>query len=213
MNNPGKNCRLCNVLHNPFQFDSGELRPCDTILFKTTNFVLLPSIGPLVCGHAMVVSRMHYSSLASMPQEAIREYEELAQMLFRLPEISGNLLEAEHGSTRECPAGACVVHTHIHLLPGFMKHHGFLDSSLPVIGTFPNLAAIHGVSQPYILLRGNLGEAVMFAADSVPTQAIRRVLCDRLGQSDWDWRVEPRNGLIEETVGFWKAALANVQAT
>jgi hypothetical protein len=78
MNNRERNCRLCNVQHNPIQFDSGELRPCDTILFKTANFVLLPSIGPLVRGHAMVVSRMHYSSLASMPQEAIREYEELA---------------------------------------------------------------------------------------------------------------------------------------
>jgi hypothetical protein len=148
-----------------------------------------------------------------MPQEAIREYEDLVQMFFRLPEIAGNLLEAEHGPTRDCHAGACVAHTHIHLLPGFMKHRDFLDKSLPVVGTFPNLVGIQGVSQPYILLRGNLGEVVMFAADSVPTQAIRRVLCDRLGQADWDWRIEPRNGLIEETVGFWKAALANVQRT
>jgi hypothetical protein len=134
-------------------------------------------------------------------------------MIFRLPEITSNLLEAEHGSTGECHAGACVVHTHIHLLPGVMKHRGFLDNTLPVMGTFPNLAAIRGVSQPYILLRGNLGEAVMFAADSVPTQAIRRVLSGRLGQSDWDWRIEPRNELIKETVAFWSAALANVQRT
>jgi diadenosine tetraphosphate (Ap4A) HIT family hydrolase len=208
MNAQEKNCRLCNAIQNPLA--SGELRPCDTILFKTKNFVLLPSIGPLVRGHAMVVSRKHYSSLASMPQDVIREYDDMVQMFFGLPAIARNLLEAEHGSTLGCCAGACVVHTHIHLMPGLMKHHDFMDGSLRVLGTFPDLAGIHGFSQPYILLRGNLGKVAMFAADSVPTQAIRRVLCDRLGQTNWDWRTEPRNELIEETVAFWKAALANV---
>lgn len=159
----------------------------------------------------MVVSRMHFSSLASMPQEAIREYENMVQIFFRLPQIGGNLLEAEHGSTPNCHAGACVAHTHIHLLPGFMKHHDFLNGRLQVVETFPDLNSILGFSQPYILLRANLGNAVIFGADSVPTQTIRRVLCDRLGETNWDWRTDPRNELIEETVAFWKAALANVK--
>lgn len=211
MNIHEKSCRLCNAIQNPLA--SGELRPCDTILFKTKNFVLLPSIGPLVRGHAMVVSRTHYSSLASMPQDIIREYDDMVRMFFGLPAIAGNLLEAEHGSTLGCCAGACVVHTHIHLLPGFMKHYDFLDGSLRLLGTFHDLAGIQGFSQPYILLRGSLGKVTMFAADSVPTQAIRRVLCDRLGQTNWDWRTEPRDELIEETLVFWKTALADVQHT
>jgi ATP adenylyltransferase len=211
VNDHEKNCRLCNAVHNPFA--SGELRACDTVLFKTANFVLLPSIGPLVRGHAMVVGRKHFSSLASMPQEAIREYEDMVRMIFRLPQIGGNLLEAEHGSTADCHAGACVAHTHIHLLPGLAEHRDFLDGNLRLVGTLPNLTDIHGFNQPYIALRGNLSKVTMFVADSVPTQAIRRVLCGRLGQTNWDWRTEPRNDLIDETIAFWKATLANVALT
>ena len=161
----------------------------------------------------MVVSRKHYSSLASMPPEIIREYEAMVRMFFGLPGIAGDLLEAEHGSTPDCDAGACVAHTHIHLMPGFMKHRNFMDGRLRVIGTFPDLVGIHGLRQPYILLRANLGNVALFKADAVPTQAIRRVLCDRLGQANWDWRTDPRNALIDETVVFWKGALANAMLT
>lgn len=148
-----------------------------------------------------------------MPKEIILEYEAMVKMLFELPGIGGNLLEAEHGSTEECDAGACVTHTHIHLMPGFRKHHTFLDNSLRVVGKFPVLTGIHGFNQPYILLRANLGNVTMFNADSVPTQTIRRVLCNRLGQPNWDWRTEPRNELIAETVAFWKGALADAKFT
>lgn len=213
MSDHEKNCRLCNAIHNPFAAGDGEVRTFDKVLFKTQNFVLLPSIGPLVRGHAMVVSRKHYPSLASMPQYAIREYEDMARMFFRLPQIDGNLLEAEHGSTGDCHAGACVAHTHIHLLPGLQEHRGFLDGSLRQTGAFQNLADIQGLKQPYISLRANLEAVVLFDANAVPTQAIRRVLCGQLGRANWDWRTEPCNDLIDETISFWKRALTNAQLT
>ena len=209
MNAVERTCRLCTAIQNPFVF--GELQPRDTILFRSKNFVLLPSIGPLVCGHAMVVSRTHYPSLASMPHEIIREYEDMVRVLFKLPEIGGNLVEAEHGSTVNCSAGACVAHTHIHLFPGCVKHHDFLDGKLRLTDTLADLASIQGLSEPYISVRANLGKVTMFDAASVPTQAIRRILCERLGQTNWDWRTEPRNSVIDETVAFWKAALGNAQ--
>jgi hypothetical protein len=161
----------------------------------------------------MIVSREHYPSLASMPSGAIHEYGEMVRMFFGLPQLGSSLLEAEHGSTTACHAGACVAHAHVHLLPGFMKYQDCLDGRLRIIQSFSNLEEIQGCCQPYILLRANLGNAVMFDAESVPTQAIRRVLCDRLSQPNWDWRIDPRSELIEETLVFWKAALSNVPVT
>jgi diadenosine tetraphosphate (Ap4A) HIT family hydrolase len=204
-----QHCRLCDALNNPFI--SGEIRSCDTVIFKTTNFALIPSIGPLVCGHAMVVSRKHYFSLASMPQEAIREYEIFLKTIFQLPEICGNLLEAEHGATPECYAGGCVAHTHIHLLPNLGQHVDMFEGKLKVVGSFSKLIEIHNFDKPYILLRKNLGKITMFQADSIETQEIRRVLSTRLGQTDWDWRTNRRDELIEKTIDFWKSALANVK--
>jgi hypothetical protein len=145
-----------------------------------------------------------------MPRTAILEYEDMVRLFFRFPALAGNLLEVEHGSTDNCHAGGCIAHTHIHLLPGLMKHHDFLNTRLRVAATLPNLGGIQNFNGPYILLRGNLGRITLFVANAVPTQTVRRILCERLGQANWDWRTEPRSGLIEETIDFWKTALAHV---
>ena len=159
----------------------------------------------------MVVSRKHFVSLASMPLEAVQEYEKMVQMFFKLPEVGRNLLEAEHGSTDKCDAGACVAHTHIHLLPGLAEQSDFFDGALHVAGTFNGFSQLRGYGKPYILLRANLGTTKIFHAEDVPTQAIRRMLCDRLGQPNWDWRTDPRDAIIGQTVNFWKRALENAK--
>ena len=125
-------CRLCDAL----QHAQGRDRPCDTVLLETAGFVLLPAIGPLARGHALITSKEHWPSLASMPLQAIREYDNLAHVLATVRAISGDVLEAEHGSTSDCTAGACVAHTHINLIPGAGRHADIFNDKLPVLGNF-----------------------------------------------------------------------------
>ena len=204
-----KHCRLCQALMDGLE--DGEIRPCNTVLLKTPRFVVVPAIGPLVCGHALVVSRDHYNCLASMPEEGIAEYERIAKVLSLLPQIRGNLLEAEHGPTGECNAGACVAHTHVHLLPSLGGHHDFLQGRFSVLRRVNTLTDICGMTDPYIMVRGIRDEAVFYDAESAPSQAIRRVLCERLGDPAWDWRLAPRYQEIEATVRFWEDALQHAE--
>lgn len=164
--------------------------------------MVIPAVGPLVPGHVMVVSKAHHSSLASMGRSAIAEYDRLAARLRRLSVWGSGLpLESEHGSTEADKAGSCVVHCHIHWLPGMGQHLEFLSSRLTRIrktGTLYQLTA----NQPYIFLRAGTTHQI-FGAKFVPSQVVRRLLCEVLNRDDTDWRSHHRLDVVSDTVETW----------
>jgi hypothetical protein len=174
------------------------------LLFTTPRFGVLSSIGPLSLGHVMIVSKHHWPNLASMGVDAIDEYEELVQTFRRLPPYSdGQLLEAESGSTDVRSSGACVVHTHVHWLPGFAEAVDIFDGMLPPI---PGVHSLHDVGPEhgaYLFMR-NSSETRILEARSLPSQAIRRALFEQIGRDDWDWGVAPRMDRIAETINLWR---------
>jgi hypothetical protein len=84
------------------------------------------------------------------------------------------------------------------------------EGELPSIGVFDALSLIQGLCEPYILLRANLEKTYLYEAEAAASQAVRRRLSEKLGIPVWDWRVDGRNSVINETVEFWKEALHNV---
>jgi len=195
-------CALCDAVsegaseHAPKQI-------YNQVLFTTPRFVVLSSIGPLSVGHVMVVSKAHAPNLASMGNDAIDEYEELVSHFRSRAPYSQDLLEAESGATIVRPEGACVVHTHVHWIPGFAASIDVFDDLLPpVIGvaSLRDIAPNHG---PYVFLR-NPSSVRVLEARSLPSQAIRRALFERIGRDDWDWGVAPRLDRIKETINLWR---------
>jgi diadenosine tetraphosphate (Ap4A) HIT family hydrolase len=172
-------------------------------LFETPRFIVLPSVGPLVPGHVMVVSKEHCNSLSSMGADAIREYEDLAGRLRTAPFLDQDIpLEAEHGSTDDDKAGACVIHTHVHWLPGMGR---FLHEFRSRLSTRPEdgLLELSNNGGPYIYARAGTERAV-FQAHGLRSQTIRRILCELLDRDDTDWTQAPRLDWVEETVEAWK---------
>ena len=171
-------------------------------LAETRRFVVIPSVGPFVSGHVMVVSKAHQSSLVAMGRDAVEEYDELADRLRDLPVWSGGTpLEAEHGSTETDKAGACVVHSHVHWIPGMGAHFDELSRRLSIRpeAALTRLTLAH---QPYIFLRAGPKQGI-FEADGLPSQTIRRLLCDLLERDDLDWRQNRRLDWVTETVDRW----------
>ena len=153
----------------------------------------------------MVVSKEHCARLASMSREAIEEYEQLARRLRMAPFIrDGVPLEAEHGSTPNDKAGACVVHTHVHWLPGLGRYLSqmrtrFTPLTQREIGDIPP-------TLPYIFLRAE-DQTALLQAVGLPSQTIRRTLCDILDRDDTDWKQAPRLDWVEETVQAWQSKM------
>jgi diadenosine tetraphosphate (Ap4A) HIT family hydrolase len=197
-------CRLCDALSG--RLSEGGIRRCDTVLRTTQNFAVLPAIGPLVIGHAMIVSRQHFTSLAAMPLFAITEYDSLVRQLLKFPSVSGDLLEAEHGGTTGDSAGGCISHTHVNILPGLSNHSNIFDRQLPVLKSFTELTDIHELQYPYIMLRSNGGQGTAFLARGLPSQFIRLGLANALSLGRWDWRTSPEPEIIDQSIAFWEGA-------
>ena len=174
----------------------------NTPLAETHRFVVIPSIGPFLPGHVMVVSKLHELSLLSMGVDAVQEYHELAERLRRLPVWDRTVpLEAEHGSTRLQKAGACVVHSHVHWIPGTGQYFDVLAGQLTRLPPVDYEASLAGRS-PYIFLRAG-NKSGLFRAGGLPSQVVRRLLCDVLSRNDTDWRQNPRLDWVLETVKRW----------
>jgi diadenosine tetraphosphate (Ap4A) HIT family hydrolase len=204
-------CRLCDALSG--RLDDGEFRPCDTILYRTTSFVLLPAIGPLIDGHAMIVSKKHFTSLTAMSEESLAEYAALTQMLRDLPTIGSNLLEAEHGGITGDLAGGCIAHTHINILPGLASSVELFTTTLSSLSTLTSIEELKQVGAPYIMIRGIEQHVRLFEARGLPTQFIRRTLAVQLGVADWNWRTAPEPEGVQRTINFWNIALADELAS
>ena len=197
---PANDCALCVAVADA----TGGASPLshNLRLLETDRFIVLPSIGPLIPGHVMVVSKHHCHSLASMGEDAIREYESLAADLRTAPLLRGaSPLEAEHGSTVDDKAGACVIHTHVHWLPGMGQ---FWDEFNQRLSPRPERSFLELAKNPgsYIFARAGEKQAI-FQARGLPSQTIRRILCDVIDREDTDWRQALRPDWVEETVKAW----------
>jgi diadenosine tetraphosphate (Ap4A) HIT family hydrolase len=200
-------CALCRTVVDATERPDAFL--CNTRLMETPEFIVIPSLGPLVPGHVMAVSKVHCESLASMGQDGLREYEALAVRLRDAPLLRDNdPLEAEHGSTANDKAGACVVHTHVHWLPGMGQFLDEFRKRLP-LRTEASLRELTGRQEPYIFLRNGRGHAILDAR-GLPSQMIRRVLCDILDRDDTDWTQALRMNWVEETVAAWQGYSSSV---
>ena len=191
-------CPLCLAVRSPAT--QRDRTPHENTPLKVSaSFVLLPSVGPLVPGHAIIVSRQHSLSLAAMGTDAVREYEEFVREIRR---GEADWLEAEHGATADDRSGACVTHTHVHLIPGMARFDEIFDDVIPELYRGDRLAFPTG-NVPYLLLRGGRLTRVFVATD-LPSQLLRQTICSALARDDWDWRSLPRDHMLAETIEFWR---------
>ncbi len=199
-------CVLCRAVSDAECSSSPRLE--NTRLALSPSFIVMPCIGPFVPGHVIVVSRAHRPSFASLGESTLLEYERL------LEDCGGNkhyknALEAEHGSCNAHKAGACVVHAHMHWLPGL----GHTETVFGNTETIATIKSWHELSRflghPYIAIRGTSRTIRVIRAVGLPSQFIRRLLCDELGRDDKDWRQATRRNWVEESIRMWQQSVGD----
>lgn len=198
-------CALCTAVADATRSEDPLL--FNRKLYETSQFVVVPSIGPIFPGHVLVVSKLHHPSLASMGPYAIEEYDRLAKRI--LESLSGfepgTWLEAEHGATGTEKAGACVIHSHVHWIPDAGRFFEQLAGRLKPRAL--RLGEIGSVPQAYIFLRAGERQGV-FDGHGLQSQTVRRLLCEFLDRDDDDWRQHLRSDWVVATVEQWLRAKA-----
>lgn len=200
-----EDCDLCSAVYDGLGADPSRIY--NNVLATYNRFLVLPAVGPLTLGHVMVVSRSHYPNLRSMGEPALRDYNQLINSICcRVPMYHrSGLVEAEHGSREDEMSGGCIVHSHIHLLPGVADQLRRLYTERDEFKMQTSgLETIKDVAPPYSWVRYGEESALIYRVRELPAQAFRRLVALRLQIEGWDWAAFQRLPLIRQTIKLWE---------
>jgi len=178
----------------------GDERYERRVAFESTSFTVIPSVGPIVAGHALLCPRSHFWAMRDLPACIWEEFEAVKDHVIHcLEERFGVGVHCfEHGSASGTERLICSVgHAHMHFLPVNVD-------VLPMLG--------HGIHWRRVgrgvgnLRKGAGRREYLYyeSPDRVPmvavsedatfeSQYLRRVFATALGRSDrWNWREDPR---------------------
>jgi len=175
------------------------------VLAETAAAVVMPSIGALVTGHALVCPARHYRSLVAAPPDVARDVEGLlAATRERVETLTNSPTHVfEHGSSLHGSRIACSVeHAHTHVVPSSVdirdRITGVAEWRAVGIDLEDLRSAVGG--QEYLYYAAPTGEClVATSAQGFPSQLLRRVLADAMGLPDWNWRTEPAVDRVQTT--------------
>ena len=204
-------CHLCaqiagdaadDLLHGHLHRDGYQRTLCR----ETAEFAVIPSIGPLVTGHVLVIPRRHMRSFVRLSVREREAGEDLAAGMARAlaSTLARRVHRFEHGSSRYGGVIACSVeHAHLHLVPSDVDVWPLIENA----GTWielgsRSLASVAGDFE-YLMYEHPDGTRLVWITDDVPipSQFMRRAFAAALGAPDrWDWRRDPRPDVIQATL-------------
>jgi len=187
------NCQYCDEFEKGYiEIDGQNIGNRE--LFRSDNFVVFPTLGPLVEGHILIASKEHYIGVGEIPITLHQELEEV-QDKFRkaLTENYAIPLFFEHGPTSSTKkGGSCIEHAHIHAIPLEIEILEEIaeDFEYTEINDFGALTRQFATDVPYFFYEDNKGQRYLFVLPSdAPSQYIRPILAHKINQpGKWDWR-------------------------
>lgn len=104
-------CPFCNI-------DKTKIE--NTILDETDSFFITPSLGSIVEGYILIISKKHINSMSQLNKYEMKEYEELINKYRKVFKSVYNKYPIifEHGTlnTKKGNKASSVVHSHTHIV-------------------------------------------------------------------------------------------------
>lgn len=205
----GKGTRLAKALGHP------EIS--NAVLAVSEKFSIIPSVGPLVLGHSLVVTRRHSTNIiADLRGIELEELKviciQFLQHLRTAIDHDITLFCFEHGSRCDSGNQLCSTnHGHLHLLPlrgdQISAVTAKLGSELLTFKNLPELCDVLTPLQQYIVAFSlGLGSTevlgTVLEASNAPSQHVRRVVGETLGIACWDWKTDMNRDLLRRTLAL-----------
>jgi diadenosine tetraphosphate (Ap4A) HIT family hydrolase len=170
-----------------------EHDPESRILRRSSEFVVLPSLGQIVEGYLLVVPTKHRAALGDLPALHVDELTVLCAFVRATIESEyGPCVFYEHGTRSEKSGGCGIYHAHLHAVPlsRAMDPVDLLKSKFST-RALTNLGEIRQQTQglpSYLFYQDSLGNSYVFDTGNLPSQYMRKLLANRIGNPQWDWR-------------------------
>lgn len=202
------NCDLCDELSgragSKFDRIYGH-DPKSRILFRSEQFVVIPSLGQVLEGYLLIIPTTHLAALGDMSDGPLNEFTELCSSVRGMFEAEyGSCIFFEHGTRCEGVGGCGVYHAHLHAVPfpEALEPLEFLVSEFPH-SEFADLREVREESKgltSYLFYQNSRGRSYLFRTGVLPSQYMRKLLAERLGSKDWDWRTAGREERLLATL-------------
>jgi diadenosine tetraphosphate (Ap4A) HIT family hydrolase len=197
-------CCFCDEFRDPanceyYHLVGKSIGISNRIIYETDNFAVVPTIGGVVRGYLLIVSKRHELSLANISKELYREYSHVMSLVSEKTRAIYNCETVifEHGITESDAVGVNTVnHLHIHIFP---FPHSFWDyvirehtlNSIQVFSSYSKAYDHLSSSKPltYLFLRDTDGIVrIIKNHPDLPSQLFRAVLAKSVGHVEWNWR-------------------------
>ena len=111
-----RNCIFCKIVAKEIPA---------TIIYEDNDVLVFMDIGPIIKGHALVISKKHYDSIGETPDEILARLHGVAK---QIAQAQMNGLGADGVNIMQnngTAAGQEVPHIHVHVIPRFSNdaHH------------------------------------------------------------------------------------------
>lgn len=199
-------------------FEDSDVR--NAIFSFSEHFAMIPSLGALAEGHALLVTRAHATSVLGgldedLWEDVLRHLKAFKSRGLREPSGNLELFCFEHGET----SGAgdqplcSTTHAHLHVIPLESKIVNELYSlvsgiRLDEIASLSAQKLIRGVNRYIIVFRidrkGRFSDCLVKEAIGIPSQYMRQIVAQVLELEEWDWRVEPASGALRRTLSTFQ---------
>jgi ATP adenylyltransferase len=196
-------CPFCEELDlGNFQFAGKNYG--SRILYESKHCMVFPTLGAFIDGYLLIVSKDHYASMATLPNQQYEALEETVAMVRDILEKEyGPTLFFEHGPADTRGGGCCIDHAHLHCVPISINLMTQLEKKFKSskITALHQLAELKKPDTAYLFLEDNNKERFFLHVEQpLPSQFIRQILANHINRYDeWNWRRHPNQERMLET--------------
>lgn len=179
----------------------------ERILYESENFYVMVSLGPIVEGYLLIVTKSHIGSFLNLPNKYLNEFLEVKNLVSRiLIKQYGACLFYEHGkigsslkfnnSNRHC------YHAHMHCVPVELKMNDVVNKEFNYnkYSSFESAYKTSDKVQKYLYIEDDSSN-VYIPTEDIRKQYLRWVLSESLNkEGKWNWVENQSWGIIYKTI-------------
>lgn len=181
--------------------------PRNRMVYEGKNWVIWPSIGAIVPGYLLIISKKHHLSILDCNKDEAIELEYLIKQTRKVLENIYHYpcIAFEHGSG--CGIGnkaSCIDHCHLHILPLKEDIYNRIDTKkfqVDRIESLNSLLKINTQHSPYLLYQNHEEQFFIMHANIYTSQYFRQLIAISEGIPEkWDWRHNFFSENIKKTI-------------
>ncbi len=189
-------CKFCNI----------ENKKENTIIYESSYFYVIPSLGAFIPNYLLLISKKHIYSMSELENVEFEEYKKIVNKFTKNYEGKFNrkLIMFEHGSSsKEEHSASSVTHAHLHIIDYNFKDEQKLINDLKMQEI--KIEELKNITKNYVFYISNNGKCYITLDFPSVSQLMRIKIAEEIGMKDkYNWKKDKFMKNINLTIENFK---------